>query len=218
MPTAKSYPYRAEARAFLINGSWLPADQMPMSDAELRDRVSRFRGTSLARHAEYELARRKLTRVIADTALFRFLVRRLDWLAIKLGLAPGGALLYPAGMSHSPSRRQVDKHLRALRYAEARQRASDDAAAAAYARRIVALWNARACRRQPSFYPTFRTAVAAGTPKLTFMCPACHQVGEADLRTFDRHPDAAISSIISNLSCQCCSPNPPFARLLHLSV
>jgi hypothetical protein len=45
-------------------------------------------------------------------------------------------------------------------------------------------------------------------PWLTFSCPACGQVGSVDLRTLDRHPGAAISSLIPSVSCRRCSPTP----------
>jgi hypothetical protein len=42
------------------------------------------------------------------------------------------------------------------------------------AQTLVALWNARAARKaRPSFYPALETAMLAGTPWLSFMCPAC---------------------------------------------
>jgi hypothetical protein len=37
------------------------------------------------------------------------------------------------------------------------------------------------------------------------------------LRTLDRHPDAAVTSLISVLSCRSCRPNAPFAELVRLS-
>jgi len=33
-----------------------------------------------------------------------------------------------------------------------------------------------------------------------------------DLRTLDRHPDAAVTSLIPALSCRSCWPNAPFAE------
>jgi hypothetical protein len=115
------------------------------------------------------------------------------------------------------SRRKTDQLEREKLKAEARAMEEQRVAEATYARRIVALWNARAARaRRPSFYPTFGTVMAAGTPLLTFMCPACQQVSEVDLRTFDRHSDASVSSVIPELSCRRCSPNPPFAALMKL--
>jgi ATP-dependent DNA ligase len=49
-----------------------------------------------------------------------------------------------------------------------------------------------------------------------------YQLGELainaiDLRTLDRHPDAAVSSLIPALSCRSCRPNAPFAELVRLS-
>jgi len=38
-----------------------------------------------------------------------------------------------------------------------------------------------------------------------------------DLRTLDRHPDAAVTSLIPALSCRSCRPNAPFAELVRLS-
>jgi hypothetical protein len=85
------------------------------------------------------------------------------------------------------------------------------------AQRLVAIWNSRAKRKaRPSFYPTLETAIIAGTPWLSFVCPACQVVGEVDLRTLDRHPAMSIGGLIPKLSCQRCCPNPPFAKLLAL--
>lgn len=122
-------------------------------------------------------------------------------------------------MSHSRSARQYDQEQRRRADEAAQLKAADDKAARDYAGRIVALWNARAARgRPPAFFPTIGTALVAGRPLLRFLCPACRQVGAVDLRRFDQHPDASISSLIPKLSCSRCCPNPPFARLLELSA
>jgi hypothetical protein len=42
-------------------------------------------------------------------------------------------------------------------------------------------------------------------------------VNPIDLRTLDRHPDAAIAGLIPALSCRLCRPHAPFAELLRLS-
>jgi hypothetical protein len=55
-------------------------------------------------------------------------------------------------------------------------------------------------------------------PWLSFSCPACGQFGSVDLRTLDRHPGAAISSLIPSGSCRRCSPNAPFAKLEMLTA
>ena len=39
-----------------------------------------------------------------------------------------------------------------------------------------------------------------------------------DLRRIDRHPGASVESLIPQLSCQRCSPHPPFARLIGLAA
>jgi len=38
-----------------------------------------------------------------------------------------------------------------------------------------------------------------------------------DLRTLDRHPNAAVASLIPALSFRSCRPNAPFAELVRLS-
>jgi hypothetical protein len=92
------------------------------------------------------------------------------------------------------------------------QRAEAERKAVADAQKIVAIWNTRqAGGRELWFYPTIGAAIAAGVPWLSFSCPACGQVGAVDLRTLDRHPGAAISSLIPAVSCRRCSPNAPFA-------
>jgi hypothetical protein len=68
------------------------------------------------------------------------------------------------------------------------------------ARRMVASWNGR--RTQGSelwFHLRIGAAIAAGHPWLTFMCPACQQIGEIDLRRLDRRPNATTESLILSL-------------------
>ena len=48
-------------------------------------------------------------------------------------------------------------------------------------------------------------------------CPACRTTQAVDLRTLDRHPWSAISSLIPALSCRSCRPHAPFAELVRLS-
>ena len=49
-------------------------------------------------------------------------------------------------------------------------------------------------------------------------CASCGQFGSVDLRILDRHPGAAISSLIPSVSCRRCSPNAPFAKLEMLTA
>ena len=82
-----------------------------------------------------------------------------------------------------------------------------NAKAVAEAQKIVAVWNARqAGGRELWFYPTIGAAIRAGLPWLSFLCPACGQVGSVDLRTLDRHPRASISSLIPSVSADCVRP------------
>jgi hypothetical protein len=118
-----------------------------------------------------------------------------------------------------PNRRVQDRERTAARAAADAKRAEVERKAIAEAERIVAIWNARqAGGRALWFYPTIGAAIAAGVPWLSFSCPACAQFGSVDLRTLDRHPGAAISSLIPSVSCRRCSPNAPFARLEMLTA
>jgi len=67
------------------------------------------------------------------------------------------------------------------------------------------------------FSPTIGAAIAARYWFLWVRCPACRTTSAIDLRTLDRHRDAAVTSLISALSCRSCRPNPPFAELVRLS-
>jgi hypothetical protein len=67
------------------------------------------------------------------------------------------------------------------------------------------------------FSPTIGAAIAASYWFLWVRCPACRMISAVDLRTLDRHPDAALTSLIPALSCKSCRPNAPFAELVRLS-
>jgi hypothetical protein len=60
-------------------------------------------------------------------------------------------------------------------------------------------------------------AITAGYWFLWVRCPACRTTNAIDLRTLDRHRDAAVTSLIPSLSCRSCRPNAPFAELVRLS-
>src|SRR6478736_6414515 len=118
-----------------------------------------------------------------------------------------------------PNRRAQERERAAARAAAEARRAEAERKALVDAQKIVAIWNARqAGGRALWFYPTIGAAIAAGLPWLTFSCPACGQFGSVDLRTLDRHPGGAISSLIPLVSCRRCSPNAPFARLEMLTA
>jgi hypothetical protein len=86
------------------------------------------------------------------------------------------------------------------------------------AERLIAAWNERQAKRMPMiFSPTIGAAVAARYWFLWVRCPACRTTNAIDLRTLDRHRDAAVTSLIPALSCRSCRPNAPFAELVRLS-
>jgi hypothetical protein len=86
------------------------------------------------------------------------------------------------------------------------------------AERIIAAWNERQAKRMPMlFSPTIGAAITAGYWFLWVRCPACRTTNAIDLRTLDRHRDAAVTSLIPVLSCRSCRPNAPFAELVRLS-
>ena len=118
-----------------------------------------------------------------------------------------------------PSDRKFERE-DAKRKAEAdAKRAEEIASAEAYARRIVALFNARATRgRRPAFFPTIKCALVAEMPIVHAACPACRTITETDVRTIDHHPLATIASIIPRVSCQRCRPNAPFARIVEIKA
>ena len=84
--------------------------------------------------------------------------------------------------------------------------------------KLVEAWNVRQAKRMPMlFSPTIEAAITARHWWLWVRCPVCRTTNAIDLRTLDRHPDAAITSLIPALSCRSCRPNAPFAELLKLS-
>jgi hypothetical protein len=67
------------------------------------------------------------------------------------------------------------------------------------------------------FSPTIGAAIRARYWFLWVRCPACRSIDSIDLRRLDRHPDAAVTSLIPSFSCRSCRPNAPFAELVRLS-
>jgi len=87
----------------------------------------------------------------------------------------------------------------------------------AEAEELIRRWNRRIARGGGApWYPTIGTALLANTSLLDFACPACQIIGQLDLRTIDRHPQAPIRVLIPQLSCTRCRSTPPFVRLLGL--
>jgi hypothetical protein len=116
------------------------------------------------------------------------------------------------------NRRKMEDQRRQVAEKEAATRRATDAQVLEDAERLIAAWNKRQAKRMPMlFSPTIGAAIAAGNWFLWVRCPACRSISSIDLRRLDRHPDAAVSSLIPSLSCRSCRPNAPFAELVRLS-
>ena len=117
------------------------------------------------------------------------------------------------------NRRKMEADRKAKADAAAAARRATDAQKLEDAGRLIVAWNERQARRMPLlFAPTIGAAIAAGYWFLWVRCPACRTTQSVDLRTLDRHPNAAVTSLIPTLSCLSCRPNAPFAELVRLSL
>ncbi len=116
------------------------------------------------------------------------------------------------------NRRKIEDQRRRAAEKEAAAQRATDAQVLEDAERMIAAWNERQAKRMPMlFSPTIGAAVAARYWYLWVRCPACRTINAIDLRTLDRHRDAAVTSLIPALSCRSCRPNAPFAELVRLS-
>jgi len=116
------------------------------------------------------------------------------------------------------NRRKMEDQRRQVAEKETAARRATDAQVLEDAERLIAAWNERQTKRMPMlFSPTIGAAIKAGYWFLWVRCPACRTTNAVDLRTLDRHRNAAVSSLIPALSCRSCRPNAPFAELVQLS-
>ncbi len=116
------------------------------------------------------------------------------------------------------NRRKMEDQRREAAEKEASSRRATDGQVLEDAGRLIAAWNERQEKRMPMlFSPTIGAAITAGYWFLWVRCPACRTINAIDLRTLDRHPGAAVSSLIPALSCRSCRPHAPFAELMRLS-
>jgi hypothetical protein len=116
------------------------------------------------------------------------------------------------------NRRKMEDQRRQDAKKEAANRRATDAQVLEDAECLIAGWNERQAKRMPMlFSPTIAAAITAGYWFLLVRCPACRTINAIDLRGLDRHPDAAVTSLIPALSCRSCRPNAPFAELVRLS-
>jgi hypothetical protein len=116
------------------------------------------------------------------------------------------------------NRRKMEDQRRQVAEKEAAARRATDAQVLQDAERLIAAWNERQAIGAPMiFSPTIGAAIRAGYWFLWVRCPACRSISSIDLRRLDRHPNAALTSLIPALSCRSCRPNAPFAELVPLS-
>jgi hypothetical protein len=106
------------------------------------------------------------------------------------------------------NKRKLEDQRRKSAEKEAATRRATDAQVLEDAERLIAAWNERQANRMPMlFSPTIGAAITARYWFLWVRCPACRTTNAVDLRTLDRHRDAAVTSLIPALSCR--PPLPP---------
>jgi hypothetical protein len=116
------------------------------------------------------------------------------------------------------NRRKMEDQRRQIAEKEAATRRATEPQVLEDAERLIGAWNERQAARMPMiFSPTIGAAIASRFWFLWVRCPACRTINAIDLRTLDRHRDAAVTSLIPMLSCRSCRPNAPFAELVQLS-
>src|ERR1700722_15253057 len=99
------------------------------------------------------------------------------------------------------NRRKMEADRKATADSEAAVRRASEAQLFQDADRLVAAWNERQAKRACMlFSPTIGAAIAARYWYLWVRCPACRTSQAIDLRTLDRHRDAAVTSLIPSLS------------------
>jgi hypothetical protein len=105
------------------------------------------------------------------------------------------------------NRRKMEDQRREAAAKEAATRRATDAQVLEDAERLIAAWNERQAMRAPMiFSPTIGAAIRADYWFLWVRCLACRTINAIDLRTLDRHHDAAVSNLIPALSCRSCRP------------
>jgi hypothetical protein len=116
------------------------------------------------------------------------------------------------------NKRKMDSGRAAVAAKEAKARRALGPQIVEDAKRLVADWNERQSRHMPLLYsPTIEAALLTNHWFLWVRCPACRTTAAVDLRRIDRHPGAAVTSLILALSCRGCRPDAPFAELVRLS-
>ena len=110
-------------------------------------------------------------------------------------------------------RKMEDQRRHAAEEKAVAQRATD-AQVLEDAERPIDAWNERQAKRMPMLF-LIGAALTARYWLLWVRCPACRNTSGIDLRTLDRHSDAAVTSLIPALSCRSCRPHALFAELIQ---
>jgi len=117
-----------------------------------------------------------------------------------------------------PNRRALDRAEAAANKAKAEKHRATDKAVREDAEQIIAAWNERIAAGQPMlFAPSIKAALAAEYFWLGVYCPGCRTETAIDLRSVDRHPEAAVTSLILALRCRICGRQGPLPTLTGLS-
>jgi|GEM_PF-3879053 beta-phosphoglucomutase-like phosphatase (HAD superfamily) len=99
------------------------------------------------------------------------------------------------------NRRRMEDERREAAEKEAAQRRATDVQVLEDAEALIAAWNDRQARHMPMlFSPTIGAAITTRYWYLWVRCPACRTTNAIDLRTLDRHRDAAVTSLIPPLN------------------
>ncbi len=94
------------------------------------------------------------------------------------------------------NRRKMEDQRRDAAEKEAASRRATAAQVLEDAERLVAAWNECQAKRMPMlFSPTIGATIVARYCFLWVRCPACRTINAVDLRTLDRHHDAAVTSL-----------------------
>jgi len=103
------------------------------------------------------------------------------------------------------NRRKMEDQRRDAANKEAATRRATDAQVLEDAERLIAAWNERQAKRMPMlFSPTIGAAITAGYWFRGCAARLAERSNAIDLRGLDRHPYAAVSSLIPALSCRSC--------------
>ena len=99
------------------------------------------------------------------------------------------------------NKRKMEDQRRHLAEKEAKARRATEKQILEDADHLVAVWNERQAKWMPMlFSPTIGAAITAGRRFLWVRCPACRTMSSVELRSLDRHRNAAVTSLIPALS------------------